>query len=174
MQSHQERVGYVAYSFLELFSFLNPDGIEVTVLKYFLKQIINQRSNKPEESEENMTLAVQLLVHYSLNIIQNCVATILRVVQKVSRLGINETQRLETVPFSNGHSEKNGTREIEILESILPAIQEKIHTIIKSEMVHILSMMDHTVNHWSFVAKYCQLYYDASCKLDIFRMDEAM
>jgi len=174
MKSHHEHVGHVAYSCLELFSFLNPDGIEVTLLKYFLKRIINERSKQPDESEENMTLAVQLLVYYSLISVQNCVATIHRVVQKVTGLRINETQRLETVPSSNGHSKKNDTREIEILESILPTIQEKIYTIGKSEIVHILSIMDHTVNHLSLVTKYCQLYYDASCRLDILRMDEVL
>jgi len=62
MKSYNERIGYVAYSCLELFTLLNPDGIDVTFLKHLLIRIISESSMEPQGSEKEMNAAVQLLI----------------------------------------------------------------------------------------------------------------
>jgi len=181
MKSYHERVGSVAYSCLELFSVLNPDGIDVSFLDYFLKRIINYRSHATasEVSVDEITSAVQLLVLYSLISVQKCVATIRRVVQKVARLRIKEVQQPKNAISSVLRyllpKKKNVVeREVELLEAILPAVQEKIEQISKSEMVQILSIMYHTLNHLSLVAQYCNLPYEVTTRLHDLYLGEEM
>jgi len=143
MKSHHECVGYIAYSCLELPSLKKPDGNEVKFLKYFLNGVINNSLNGSEDLENLTTSAVQLLALYSLISVQNFVATIHRVVQKVATLKIKE-ERPENVisrVWTYLLSKKNNTREFEILESILAAIHEMIGNNSKSEMVHIVSIV---------------------------------
>jgi len=177
LKTHHGRIGSVAYSCLELFSLLNPVGINVKFLKRFLKLIVNENSAVLEDVEEDMTSALQLLVIYSLISIKKFITSIHRVVQKVIRIRTQRKQRSErdsSSPTKNLGSEKNYAREIEILELVLPTIHPWIDQNSKSEMVQILSIMDTTLDHGHLVAKHLKLPSEVCSQLFFLRMGKEL
>jgi len=60
------------------------------------------------------------------------------------------------------------------LESILPVILAKIKRISKSETLHIISIMDYTMNHLPLVTKYCKLPNDVTSRLGKLHMYEEL
>jgi len=82
------------------------------------------------------------------------------------RLASFITSELRNQPLKNYN-----TREIEILESILPVMHANMSKVSKSEIVHILNIMDQTVNHRSLLSKYCKFHKNVAKtlrKLDMY------